>query len=286
VDDPESEDGESDNDESDNSDNDNDDANEHDQGGGDDNDGDHELNAGEDNEDVANEEEANGDEEQNPEINIPDVTLSTPAPEARENAGVGITRENTGVPGRIAREITGVQGPRNTPTRTGNRFFHDTTREHEHMNEQIMDERHGPRGHHFNLRERKPRNYDHLYGPDHIFATFEEPMGELFMTEQMSLKKGLKHFGKSGADAVISELRQLDYRDVIKPVPARSLTRDQKRAALNYLMYLKQKRCGRIKARGCADGRKQRLYKTKDETSSPTVSTEAVFLTAVINAQE
>ena len=97
---------------------------------------------------------------------------------------------------------------------------------------------------------------------------------------------GLKHFGKSGTDAVINELRQLDYRDVIKPVPARSLTRDQKCAALNYLMYMKQKQCGRIKAWGCADGRKQRLYKTKDETSSLTMSTEAVFLTAIINAQE
>ena len=73
---------------------------------------------------------------------------------------------------------------------------------------------------------------------------------------------------------------------MIKPVAARSLTRDQKCAALNYLMYLKQTRCGRIKAWGCADGQKQRLYKTKDETSSPAVSTKAVFLTAVINAQE
>jgi predicted ATPase len=39
-----------------------------------------------------------------------------------------------------------------------------------------------------------------------MLATFEEPMGELFMTEQMSLKKGLKRFGKSGADAVVAEL--------------------------------------------------------------------------------
>ena len=28
----------------------------------------------------------------------------------------------------------------------------------------------------------------------------------LFMTEQMSLKQGLKHFGKTGADAVVSEM--------------------------------------------------------------------------------
>ena len=51
-------------------------------------------------------------------------------------------------------------------------------------------------------------------------------------------------------------------------------------------MCLKQKRCGRIKARGCADGRKQRLHKTKEETSSPTVTTEALFLTSLIDAEE
>jgi hypothetical protein len=51
-------------------------------------------------------------------------------------------------------------------------------------------------------------------------------------------------------------------------------------------MFLKQKRCGRIKARGCADGRKQRLYKTKEETSAPTVATEALMLSCVIDAEE
>ena len=51
-------------------------------------------------------------------------------------------------------------------------------------------------------------------------------------------------------------------------------------------MFLKQKRCGKIKARGCADGRKQRIYKTKEETSAPTVHTESLFLSAVIDAKE
>jgi hypothetical protein len=35
------------------------------------------------------------------------------------------------------------------------------------------------------------------------------------------------------------------------------LTPQQKNAALAYLMFLKRKRCGKIKGRGCADGRKQ-----------------------------
>ena len=51
-------------------------------------------------------------------------------------------------------------------------------------------------------------------------------------------------------------------------------------------MFLKEKRCGKVKARGCADGRKQRIYKSKDETSAPTVTTESVFLSSVIDAKE
>ena len=51
-------------------------------------------------------------------------------------------------------------------------------------------------------------------------------------------------------------------------------------------MFLKQKRCGNIKGRGCADGQKQRLYKTKDKTSSPTITIEALFLTCLIDAME
>jgi hypothetical protein len=149
-----------------------------------------------------------------------------------------------------------------------------------------MDDRYGPREHSINLRERKPRNYDHLFDYEHTLLTFDEQLGELFLTEQMSLKKGLKRFGKAGAEAVIAELQQLDYLDVILPVNGKELSREEKKQALQYHMYLKQKRSGQIKKRGCADGRKQRVYKTKEETSSPTISTEAMFLTAAINAKE
>jgi hypothetical protein len=75
----------------------------------------------------------------------------------------------------------------------------------------------------------------------------------------MSAKKGLKMFGQMGADAIIAELQQIHYRKVVKPILAKYLSWEQQRSALHYLMYLKQKRCGRIKARACADGRKQRL---------------------------
>ena len=49
-------------------------------------------------------------------------------------------------------------------------------------------------------------------------------------------------------------------------------------------MFLKRKRSGRIKGRGCVDGRKQREFITKEKSSAPTISTEALFLTCIINA--
>ena len=51
-------------------------------------------------------------------------------------------------------------------------------------------------------------------------------------------------------------------------------------------MFLKQKRAGQIKGWGCADGRKQRLHTPKDDASSPTVATESVLLSYVIDAKE
>jgi len=146
--------------------------------------------------------------------------------------------------------------------------------------------------HSMQLRPHRARSYRHRYQDDYHYLTYSqylhhEPMlGAAFLTEQVSLKRGLQLFGSLGADAVVAELQQLDYRSVIQPEHASSLSPSEKRAALRYLMYLKQKRSGRIKACGCADGRKQRAYKSKDETSSPTVSTEAVFLTSLIDAQE
>ena len=61
---------------------------------------------------------------------------------------------------------------------------------------------------------------------------------------------------------------------------------EQKKEALAYLMFLKRKRGGKIKGRGCADGWKQRAYTAKEDATSPTVATEAVFLTSVIDALE
>jgi len=53
---------------------------------------------------------------------------------------------------------------------------------------------------------------------------------------------------------------------------------DQRKKVLRYLMFLKEKIDRTIKARGCADSRPQRIYTNREDTSSPTVSIEAMML--------
>jgi hypothetical protein len=49
---------------------------------------------------------------------------------------------------------------------------------------------------------------------------------------------------------------------------------------------MKEKGCGKIKGRTCADGRTQRDLCTKDERSSPTVSTDALMMSLLTDAEE
>ena len=106
-------------------------------------------------------------------------------------------------------------------------------------------------------------------------------------SKQYGLKAGLKVFKSKGLAAVSSEIEDnLHGRGVIEPVPANKVTGMIRKASLPYLMFLKQKRCGKIKARGCADGRKQREFISKEEASSPTVSTHALMATCLIDAIE
>jgi hypothetical protein len=103
---------------------------------------------------------------------------------------------------------------------------------------------------------------------------------------QCNPKQGIKKFGGDGKAAVLVELQQLHDRDVMQPVNKYNLTPAERKGALRCLMFLKEKRCGTIKGRGCADGRPQRARMTKEETSSPTVATEALVLSCVVDAAE
>ena len=100
---------------------------------------------------------------------------------------------------------------------------------------------------------------------DHNVNRQNKPSVHAYVTAQMSAKKGLQVFGHGGASALMKELHQIVVMNVMSECKSHELTLEhQKKKALSYLMFLKEKRCGRIKGRGCADGHKQRLWKTKD----------------------
>ncbi len=68
------------------------------------------------------------------------------------------------------------------------------------------------------------------------------------------------------------ELTQMHDMNVFHPIEVESLTYDKNKKALSLLMFLKEKRESSVKARMCADGRKQKDGTwLKQETTSPTV---------------
>ena len=101
-----------------------------------------------------------------------------------------------------------------------------------------------------------------------------------------SLKAGLKVFGQRGRDAAMSEMKQLHDRVVFRPVHKSEMTRLEIKRALESLIFLVEKRDGRVKARTCANGSIQREYTSRDESASPTASTDSIVVTAVLDAKQ
>jgi hypothetical protein len=137
-----------------------------------------------------------------------------------------------------------------------------------------FNERYGERSGRYELRPRRRVTYGHLnatasqpggnHRSDSILEPGENPrsddgIGETesgdpqeeallgFVFTQVSMKRGLRMFGRQGEEAVEAELQQLHDRRVIEPVRAESLSAEEKHKALGYLMFLKEKRTGKSK---------------------------------------
>eukprot|EP00536_Pseudo-nitzschia_multiseries_P000823 jgi/Psemu1/1867/gm1.1867_g len=106
------------------------------------------------------------------------------------------------------------------------------------------------------------------------------------VTKQCGVNQGIKIFGEEGVDAVLTKLQQLHDRGVIKVMDPKTLTQEMVQQSLQYLMFLKQKRTGKVKGQGCADGRPQREFITKEDSTSPTVSLYALMNSCMIGAIE
>ena len=78
------------------------------------------------------------------------------------------------------------------------------------------------------------------------------------MAQQFNLRAGLKKFGKEGKVAVKKEFTQIQDMVTYVPMDASKITEAQKQAALKFLIFLTEKRDGRMKSCACSDGSKER----------------------------
>ena len=129
------------------------------------------------------------------------------------------------------------------------------------------------------------------YDINHDMDSYQSIAHDVMFT-QMSAKKGIKLFGETAVAAMFKEFHQMDRgpmpgKPVFGPQDSTLMTPLQKKKTLEAVNLIKEKRCGTIKGRSCADGSKQRRYLKPDEsTYSPTCSTESLTTTLVIDATE
>jgi len=84
-------------------------------------------------------------------------------------------------------------------------------------------------------------------------VAISKPHAHIMLT-QMNVREGIKKFGEKGNEALLKELNLLHKREVLLPVSREDMSHDEKKKALQYLMFLKEKCDSSINARGCADG--------------------------------
>jgi hypothetical protein len=124
----------------------------------------------------------------------------------------------------------------------------------------------------------------HMFLQDDFYQS--EPDVVAAIMTQLSLKRGLQEWGDNAYLAAESEMKQLHFRNTFKPMLWKDLSATQRQTILESHMFLKEKRDGSIKGRTVAGGNKQRDYISKEDASSPTVATESVLLSCIIDAEE
>jgi hypothetical protein len=120
-----------------------------------------------------------------------------------------------------------------------------------------------------------------------IFAHVAEEMKKNTVpNNSMTSREGLRRYGKAAETALMKEYLQFADYHVYEPLNAALLTYEQRRAALRAIDIITEKRNGLLKGRTCADGSTQRPLYSKSETASPTIATDALLISILIDAYE
>jgi hypothetical protein len=120
---------------------------------------------------------------------------------------------------------------------------------------------------------------------DDVAYGYNQSVAFSFM-QQLLVKSALREWGDDVRAAGEKKANQLHWRDTFIPRQMSELTVEQQTKILQSHMFIGQKRTGEIKARMVAGGNTQRGHVTKEESSSPTVSTKAVLLTLIVDAHK
>ena len=108
--------------------------------------------------------------------------------------------------------------------------------------------------------------------------------GHMFM--QMMAEVGIRKHGQVMIDALFKEFAQSHNSEVFEEILESDLSQEQRRNALASINLIKEKRGGGIEGQSVADGRKQKSFYNKDYITSPTVSTDALLMTLMIDVWE
>jgi len=132
----------------------------------------------------------------------------------------------------------------------------------------------------------KQDDTEHIIDEQLVTESEDELKVWAYIMTQYNLKPGLRKFGARGTTAAMDELTQLHIMDTWTAMDPSKISREERMRALSSLLFLKEKRTGKIKGRACINGAPQRAYIPKEEAASPTVSTESTFITASIAVHE
>jgi hypothetical protein len=79
-----------------------------------------------------------------------------------------------------------------------------------------------------------------------------------------SLQQAIKKFGQNGWKAGFDKMKELHDRICFAPIDWKTLTPEEKKGALESLIFITQKRDGRLKGRHCANGKPQRQWMSRE----------------------
>jgi hypothetical protein len=154
-------------------------------------------------------------------------------------------------------------------------YFHEEPLSNVDVSDEIIEENPSPK---YNLRKTPQREkWKEKFG----LTLYGTPVVITY-----NVKNGIKQFGQEAISSISKEMTQLHEKGVFTPVKYEDLTPKQKVRVLRSLMFLKRKRDSSLKARFVANGSIQIRELAAIDPSSPTVSIEALFMSAAIDAFE